>query len=299
MKSYFTTVIIAFIGVLIFSVFISARQSSLIADRAELIVLAEEFSFTEGPAADKSGNVFFTDQPSNRILKWVPGSGIEVYMENAGRANGLYFDNYGNLLAAADERNQLWRINSDKETTVLVDDFKGDELNGPNDIWVDAKGGIYFTDPFYQREYWIRRKPDIDGERVYYLAPDGSLQIVADDVVKPNGIIGSPDGKKLYIADIGDHKTYSYTILANGSLRNQTLFAEMGSDGMTLDEKGNLYLTGNGVTVISPTGELIEHIAVPQEWTANVTFGGKNRNILFITAMSAVYTIDMKVRGAY
>ena len=120
---------------------------------------------------------------------------------------------------------------------------------------------------------------------------------MVDDFVKPNGLIGSADGKKLYIADIGASKTYSYTIESNGHLANKTLFAEMGSDGMTLDNKGNVYLTGKGVTVFDKTGKQIEHIDVPENWTANITFGGKDQKTLFITASKSIYTIKMKVKG--
>lgn len=278
----------------------SARQNSIIKDGAELTRISDMFSFTEGPIADKNGNVYFTDQPNNKILKWSAKTGdIEVYLDESLRANGLYIDHQGNLLACADEKNQLISIDPDKNITVLINDFEGKRLNGPNDLWVDPDGGIYFTDPYYQRDYWDHSEKEIDPERVYYFEPGtGSLTVAADDIVKPNGIIGSPDGKYLFVADIGDSKTYRYSINDDHSLTNRTLIAEMGSDGVTLDTKGNLYLTGNGVTVFNSTGEQIEHIEVPEGWTANVTFGGSDKNILFITAMGAVYTLEMNVKGA-
>ncbi|MBO6524200.1 MAG: SMP-30/gluconolactonase/LRE family protein [Balneolaceae bacterium] len=282
--------------VLLFTIQSLAQNSSIIADGAELKLISDEFSFTEGPAVDPYGNVYFTDQPNNRILKWSTHNGLNLYMGESFRANGLYFDNEGNLLAAADEKNQLIRIAPDKSITILIDSFEDKRLNGPNDIWVDAKGGIYFTDPYYQRPWWDHTEPELD-ERVYYLSPDSELVIVADDVVKPNGIIGSADGTMLFVADIGDNKTYSYTINEDGTLSDQTLFAELGSDGMTLDDQGNLYLTGNGVTVFNPEGEQIEHIDVPENWTANVTFGGFEQDILFITASKSLYTLQMKVKG--
>ncbi len=245
------------------------------------------------------GNVYFTDQPNDQILKWSVDSGeVSVFMKPAGRANGLYFDNQGQLLAAADEKFELWRINDQKEVEVLLSQYEGKNLNGPNDIWVDPKGGIYFTDPYYQRPWWTRTQKEIEQERVYYLPP-GSRQpiIVVEDFVQPNGLIGSPDGNILYIADIGDNKTYSFQVEADGRLSNKTLLAEMGSDGMTLDHQGNVYLTGNGVTVFNPSGEKILHIPVPQDWTANVTFGGKDQKTLFITAMNRLYALDMQVQG--
>lgn len=258
------------------------------------------FSFTEGPVADNDGNVYFTDQPNNKILKWDAGSGdIEVFLDKSLRANGLYIDHDGNLLACADEKNQLISIDADKNITVLINDLDGKRFNGPNDLWVAPDGGIYFTDPYYQRDYWDHTEKEIDPERVYYFDPrSGDLRVAADDIVKPNGIIGSPDGKHLFVADIGDSKTYRYTINKDHSLSDRTMIAEMGSDGVTLDTEGNLYLTGNGVTVFNSEGKQIEHIEVPEGWTANVTFGGTKKDILFITAMGSVYTLDMKVQGA-
>ena len=285
--------------ILLISLGCKAQKQELVADQAKLNLVAADYKFTEGPAVDKNGDVYFTDQPNNRIIKWTAlDNSVSVYMEDAGRANGLYFDHDGSLLACADEKFELWRIDKAKIPKVLIDEFQGKKLNGPNDLWVDAKGGIYFTDPYYQRPYWERKEKEIEKERVYYLTPDmNELRIVADDLVQPNGIVGTPDGKMIYIADIGDKKTYRFTILENGDLSNKTLFTEVGSDGMTIDNKGNVYLTGKGVTVFNKKGEEILQIPVPQKWTANVTFGGPDQSILFITAMNSVYTLEMNVHG--
>jgi gluconolactonase len=271
--------------------------SGLVADGAELRRVATGFAFTEGPAARRNGSVFFTDQPNNRILLWEPDGTVSVYLEEAGRANGLYVDDEGSLLACADENGQLWRISPAKEIEVLLSDPDGRQLNGPNDLWLSADGGIYFTDPFYQRDYWTRTEPDFDTQNVFYLAPDGTLSVVEDGLVKPNGIIGSGDGKTLYVADYGGDKTYAYRRNEDGMLTERREFAAMGSDGMTTDEQGNVYLTGDGVTIFSASGERIGHIAIDEDWTANVTFGGANHDILFITASKAIYTLPMKVRG--
>jgi len=274
-------------------------QGKIIAEGAELNLISSEFKFTEGPATDKQGNVYFTDQPNNRILKWsAEDNSVSVFMENAGRSNGMYFDNEGNLLTCADENSEIWKIDIDKNVTVLISDFEGKRLNGPNDLWVAPNGGIYITDPYYQRDYWERTEKEIPEERVYYLAPGSNkLQIAAEDLIKPNGIIGTPDGKTLYVADIEDKKTWSYTINENGSLTNKTLFTELGSDGMTIDNHGNLYLTGDGVHVFDKEGKKIEHIPIDRNWTANVTFGGKENDLLFITASNSVFTLRMNVTG--
>lgn len=275
-------------------------KNPIIAKGAELQVLGEGFEFTEGPAADQHGNVYFTDQPNNKIHKWWAKNGeITMFLSETGRANGTYFDHEGNLLTCSDMDNQLWSIDMDGNPTVLVADFDGKRLNGPNDLWVTPEGGIYFTDPLYKRPYWTR-DPEMqqDGQHVYYLSPDRDEMIRVDNnLVQPNGIIGTPDGKKLYVADIGDKKTYVYDIQKNGTLANRKLFTDMGSDGMTIDNQGNVYLTGKGVTVFNPDGERIEHIEVDAGWTANVTFGGENMDMLFITASKKVFGLKMNVKG--
>lgn len=272
--------------------------SKLIEKGATVKQLSSEYSFTEGPAVDKEGNVFFTDQPNNRILKWSTNGKLSVFMEDAGRSNGLYFDHQGNLLSCADEKNQLWKIGPDKQVEVLINDFEGKKLNGPNDLWVDPQGGIYFTDPFYKRPWWDHEEAELEHQNVYYLSPDKKdLRMVADGFTRPNGIIGSKDGKKLFVADIGANKTYVYDVAADASLFNKNLFAELGSDGMTLDHKGNLYLTGKGVTIFNKKGQQIGHIAIPEDWTANVTFGGEDQDILFITAKKSLFSLKMKVHG--
>lgn len=219
-------------------------------------------------------------------------------MYPAGRANGLYVDNEGNLLAAADEKNELWKIDRDQNLHILLGQFENKKLNGPNDIWVDKNGGIYFTDPYYQRPYWERTEAEMESQLVYYLAPKNTeAKVIATGFVRPNGITGTPDGKTSYIADIGAKKTYPYTIAENGKLKKQKLFAQMGSDGMTIDNQKNLYLNGEGVTAFDTTGKQIAHIPVSEDWTANVTFGGKEQNVLFITASEGIYKLQMNVKG--
>lgn len=278
--------------------FAKEKEKSLIAKGASIEKLAGDFAFTEGPACDREGNIFFTDQPNNRIMKWSTDSRLSLFQENYGRANGLYFDRKGNLISCSDEKNELWSIAPDGKVTVLVKDFEGKKLNGPNDLWIAPNGGIYLTDPFYKRPWWDHQASEQDGQHVYYLAPGATKLIkVANDFETPNGIIGTPDGKYLYIADIKGNKTWRYSINPDGTLSGKKLFAELGSDGMTIDNKGNIYLTGKGVTIFNSDGVLIENIPVPEGWTANVCFGGKDRHLLFITASKSVYGIKMKVKG--
>ena len=279
----------------------NAPVGTIFADTATPQLVARQFKFTEGPAVDKAGNVFFTDQPNDKIWKYGTDGKLSVFLEKSGRANGLYFDAQGNLLACADEKNQLWSIAPDGKVTVLLKDVQGHTLNGPNDLWLHpTKGDIYFTDPYYQRDYWTRTKPDekLGGQKLYLL-PKGQTQavVVDDQLQQPNGIIGTPDGRQLYVADIKANKTYRYQIGTDGKLSNRQLFVEQGSDGMTIDSEGNVYLTGKGVTVYNAAGQQIQHIDVPADWTGNVCFGGKDRKMLFITASEAVYVLPMRVHG--
>lgn len=272
---------------------------SIIAPGATLTKVQSGFKFTEGPATDLEGNVYFTDQPNDRIVKWSTDGTIADWMKPCGRSNGMCFDHSGNLIACADENNQLWSIAPDHKVTVLVKDFEGKLLNGPNDVWIRPQGGLYLTDPLYARDYW-KRDPAVQqsGQHVWFLSADrSSFKPVATDLNKPNGIIGTPDGKTLYVADIGAGKTYRYAVEPDGSLTGKTLFCEMGSDGMTIDNEGNVYITGHGVTVFNPAGKQIEHIDIAENWTGNITFGGKDRTILFMTASTSIYSLQMRVHG--
>lgn len=264
------------------------------------VKLSGEFSFTEGPAADNEGNVYFTDQPNDRIMIWSVKGKLSTFMQPSGRSNGMFFDVKGNLWACADEKNELWCIAPDKKIEVVVSKYDDKLLNGPNDLWIAPDGSIYFTDPFYKRPWWKHTERPQEKQCVYYLSPDHkTLKMIVDDLVQPNGIIGTPDGKTLYIADIGAGKTWSYTIQGNGILTDKKLFCEQGSDGMTIDAEGNIYLTGKGVTIYDKTGKRIGNIPIPEPWTANICFGGKDRKSLFITASKGLYMINTRMKGVY
>ena len=267
---------------------------------AQVEKLAGDFAFTEGPTCDAGGNLFFTDQPNDRILKWSVDGKLSTFLQPAGRANGMYFDANGQLIACADEKTALWSIAPDGKATVLRSDYGDKKLNGPNDVWVRPDGALYFTDPFYKRPWWTYDAMPQDGQHVYFLSADRQRLVrVAGDLQQPNGIIGTPDGKTLYVADIGAKKTYRFDIAPDGTLAGKTLVVEQGSDGMTLDAEGNLYLTGNGVLVFDKAGRQIDHILVPGErWTANVSFCGKDRRTLFITASTGLYSVRTRVQGA-
>jgi gluconolactonase len=274
-----------------------AADSSIIAPGATLEKLAEGYAFTEGPAADGDGNVFFTDAPNDRIVKWSATDGkFSDWVKPAGGAIGTYFDKVGNLIAAAAEKGELWSIAPDKKVTVLVTNFDGKVFNGPNDLWIRPDGGIYFIDPDFHSTHDPSTR--VEGQHVYFVTPDRkTVARATTDLFKPNGIIGTPDGKVLYVADYLAGKTYAYDINPDGELTNKRLFCDLGSEGMTIDAEGNVYLTMAGVAVFDKTGKRIESIEVP-DMSFNVTFGGKDNDLLFITATGSVYGLKMSVKGA-
>lgn len=284
-----------------FLFYVTAIKAQVVASGAVLQLVDSNFSFAEGPATDRWGNVFFTDQPNDNIWLYDTSGRLSLYLHQTHRANGMYFDKKGDLVACADEKGELISISQQKKISVLTKGYRGHMLNGPNDVWINsANGGMYITDPYFQRDYWTRQQADsaLRGEHLYYLPPHRSQLILADSSLKkPNGITGTPDGKYLYVADMGEWKTYRYQIGKNGSLSNKQLFANEASDGMTIDDHGNVYLTNNGVKVYNSSGQKIAEIDVPEKWTGNLCFGGSRKNILFITASKSVYIIRMQVHG--
>ncbi len=272
------------------------QGSEVIARNGELVQIKDGFTFTEGGAKDAQGNIYFTDIPNNRIHKWNPKTNkVSVFKEDSRGANGCWIDKKGNLIVCEHQGRGLYQVDKDGNRITIIDAYEGKKLNSPNDLWMDKRGGIYFTDPRYGKN---RDDMEQDGEHVYYLSPNRKkLTRVADDLVRPNGVLGTPDGTTLYIADHGGGNTYAYDIKSDGTLKNKRLFVDEGSDGVTLDHKGNVYLTSSAVRIFSSDGKFIEEIVTPKN-PANVSFGGEENKTLFITARDAVYSIEMKVKGA-
>jgi len=274
-----------------------AQESFVIAKNAKIKMVGSGFGFTEGPAVAPDGRIFFTDQPNDRIYIWDEKKGISLYKEGVSRSNGLYFNGKGQLVACADEKNQLIYFDKDKNMVDLYKGFDGKYFNGPNDLWIRPQGGIYFSDPYYKRDWWPKNHTEIQNVRgVYFLSPDKKITRVIEDFVTPNGLVGTPDGKILYVSDIKAGKIWRYNIMPDGKLTGKAFFAPYGSDGMTIDNRENVYLTSDMIYVYNSMGNLVEKIKIPQR-PANVCFGGKKRNILFITARTGIYTLKMKVKG--
>ena len=271
----------------------SAQGNDLIAPGATVERLATGFGFLEGPAADADGNVYFTDVVSERIHRWAPDTGITLFRERTGRANGLAVDLDGTLLVCEMANRQVTAIDRAGRLTILADRYEGQRFNSPNDLWVDPRGGIYFSDA----RYGPTDDVEIAGNHVYYLSADRqALLRVTNDLVQPNGIVGTPDGSRVYVADQGAGRVWAYRPEADGSFSDKRLFVSQGADGITMDERGNLYLTGQDITIFDPTGRQIASIGVPEP-PANLAFGGPDRTTLFITARRSLYRVDMLVTG--
>ncbi len=268
-------------------------KASVVAPEAKVEKLAGGFRFTEGPAVDAEGNVFFSDIPNKRIHKWSLDGKLSTFLEDSGGANGLFFVKDGSLLACLKNKGQLVSISPKGAVTVLAGTYQGKKFNSPNDLWEHPGGMVYFTDPRYGR----RDNMPQDGDYVYCFFRDGrGVKRVIDDMVRPNGVLGSRDGKTLYVADPGVDKTYAYSIEPDGRLSDKRLFAAEGSDGMAIDSEGNVYLTRKAVLVYDSGGNKIETIEVPER-PSNVCFGGADNQTLFITARTSLYSVGMRVTG--
>lgn len=268
----------------------------LIEKDAELITVDNNFLFTEGPVANSRGDLFFTDIENNRVHKLSIDGSISIVYEPSNRANGLTMDLNGDLLICEQSAQRITRMDSNDKISVVAESYNGNPLNSPNDIWVHPDGGIYFTDPRYS---WPEGDLAQDGEHVYFISPDRSaVKRVISDLKKPNGIIGTENGQTLYVADTQLRKVLKFDISTDGSVRNKQEFVNQGSDGMTIDQFGNIYLTWfSGVSVYNPDGRRIEFIRTPQT-PANVGFGGGDRKTLFITARTGLYSLRMNVRAS-
>ena len=271
-----------------------SSPSSLVAPGASVVKLADGFLFTEGPAADAEGNIYFSDIPNDRIHRFDLDGTLSVFLEGGGGSNGLFFDAAGQLLACQMQARRVVSIAPNGAVRVVADAYAGHPLNQTNDLWVDPEGGVYFTDPYYGEAADALEQ---GGFHVYYVPPARDRVVrVIDDLAQPNGLVGTSDGRTLYVSDPGSRKTWAYSIQSDGRLTDRREAAPEGYDGLTLDERGNLYVAHEGVEIYAPDGTWLETLEMP-EHPANLTFGGADGRTLFLTARTGFYSIRMKVRG--
>jgi gluconolactonase len=339
-KRMFLTSLLAVFTLFVFADFslCAEKASSLIAPGATIKTVKTGFNGTEGPAADADGNIYFTERSGSTIQKWTwSDNKVSMYREVKGGAIGQAFDVNGNLLTCEMENGRITKDDLKGSVTVLADFCDGKKLHIPNDLWVDNRGGIYFTDFSFASMKMPEGgmpgagapggAPDAfkdaapTGEKsgqpgsgatgfapprstekinpgdlgINYISPDGKKVTRAANLDSPNGITGTPDGI-LYALDQG--KIWSWKINPDGTLTDKKVFCNTSTDGMALDEKGNVYLTDNGISIYNPKGEKIEEISLPKQQYTNLKFGGKDRKTLFICGATTIYTLEMAVMGA-
>ena len=242
------------------------------AGECDVEVVCDGFAFTEGPVVRADGSVWFTDQPNDRIVRWSPENGCETVIQPALRANGLAVDGEGRLIACAEARNELVGFEADGRVIVLATG-EGAPFNGPNDLWTAPDDSIWFTDPWYRRS-WREGDEPRRSPAVHRRLPDGVIHEVAGDFGRPNGIVGTPDGETLYVADIDRDRLWSYPIEGGRTLGPRRMVVPIGSDGMAIAEDGMVLLTGRGVFVVDPERRALIRTLVPDEsWCANVAVG--------------------------
>ena len=255
------------------------------------------YTFTEGPSWSREGFLVFTDVPAKKVWKVVPGEKPEVLREDPGAANGTTYDSKGNLYLCESRGRRVIRMDKKGAVEVVADKFEGKRLNAPNDIVVRKDGHVYFTDPAFGLQAQGR---ELDFFGIYHVPPRGPMELVAKPKGRPNGITLSPNGRVLYVANSDDRAIYAYDIDNKGAASNERIFAkgiEGVPDGMSVDEKGNLYVTAKGIVIFSPAGALLHTIELA-EMPRNCAFGDVDLQTLYITAYSSVYRIRLNVKGA-
>ncbi len=287
---------------------VNAADEGVIPKDAKFEKLWGDGEFTEGPAYGPDRCVYFSDI-GNRLMRFDPATGkTTAYRDPSGRSNGLCFDAEGHLVAAEGANTggnrRVTRTDKDGKIKVLCDKWDGKKLNSPNDLCIDAKGRIYFTDPRYVGD----EKREIDTESVYRIDPDGTITQLITDVQKPNGIVLSPDMKTLYVADSnpkGNQHLVAFPLKEDGTVGKKKLLHDFGKgrgiDGMKVDAKGNVYgMAGDGDTgglyVFSPEGKQLAFVPTP-ETPSNCAFGGKDHKTLYVTAGKSLYRIKVNNEG--
>jgi len=271
---------------------------------ADVQKLQTDLQFTEGPTKAPDGTLYFTDIPADRIYQISTDGKLSVFLEPAGHCNGLMIPtaNAGTIYACSMDGRLIAIGRKTKKVTPLAPAYMGQRFNAPNDLVVDKSGGVYFTDPHFRAP-----EPLPQGTTaVYYRSADGKVTRLLDDLKAPNGVILSPDEKTLYVIPSLQAEMMAYPVEAPGKLGEGKVFCTLkqpegqsgrGGDGLTVDTKGNLYITsGLGVQVYNPEGKLLGIIEFPEQ-PANVTFGGPDNKTLYATARTSIYSVKMEATG--
>ncbi len=268
---------------------LAADPSGFVA--GEVVTIAEDYEFTEGPVWLRSGELVFSDIPADTNYR----EDHSVFRKPSGKSNGLTLDVQGRLIACEHWNRRVSRTEKDGSITVLAETLDGEKLNSPNDAIVRGDGIIYFTDPPYGLE---GREPDLDFSGVYSISPDGVVSLLVKDFNRPNGIGLSPDQKTLYVSDVAKGHIRAFPVNEDGSLGDGKIHCDVPApDGMAVDEKGNIWTSSaTGIQVFDAAGEHLTTIEFPQ-MPANCAFGGKNFSTLYVTARTGLYKVECNVKG--
>lgn len=288
---------------------LDSRFRSYVMGNSPVKQIATGFSWVEGPVWFGDLNcLLFSDIPSNRIMRWIPGQSTSTFREPSNYANGHTRDRQGRLISCEHGSRSVTRTEHDGTITTLADRYEGKRFNSPNDVVVASDGSVWFTDPHYgiMTDYEGYKSEQEMPCQVYRIAPDGTVKAVATDFNCPNGLAFSPDEKKLYIADTGRMFTDDpqhirvFDVGADGSLSGGDIFHVVNpgcSDGFRVDQDGNIWTSArDGVHCIAPDGTLIGKVLVP-ELVSNLCFGGRAKHQLFITATTSVYMVTLNAHG--
>ncbi len=260
--------------------------------------LAKDFAFTEGPAWSKEGYLIFSDTPTDRLLKWVPGRRVEVYRTDAHGPAGNAFDNEGRLYTCETRTRRVTRTDKKGVIEVVAERWEGRRLNAPNDVVVSRSGHIYFTDPAFGEQSDHR---ELDFYGVYHVSPKGPMKLVARPAGRPNGIALSPNGRILYVVNSDERNVRAYDVDRAGDTSNERVLVSGIAGvpgGIRVDEKGNLYVTAEGIGIYRPDGKLLHHIDMHGR-LSNCGFGEPDYLTLFVTGAQGVYRLRLDVKGAY
>jgi gluconolactonase len=285
----------------------------LVPEDAGLERLGTGFTFTEGPLWNPDGYLLFSDMPGDVRRRWDEENGVTEVANPSNKGNGMTWDNDGRLIVCEHVTSSVVRMDPDGTGSgreVLASHYDGKELNSPNDVVVKSDGAIYFTDPTYGRMpgFGIEREQDLDFQGVYRIPPGGGdPQLLAGDFEQPNGLCFSPEESLLYVNDTGRCHIRAFDVGADGMLSNGRVLADgIGTgdldagdlvDGMKLDERGNIWVTGpGGVCVFDAQGEQLGTLEVPEP-VGNLNWGGPDWSWLFIPATTSLYRVRCKVSG--
>jgi gluconolactonase len=268
-----------------FALLVSAQDFTTVS----FTVLAKGYGFTEGPTwAPKEDYLIFSDTPSDRLMKWVPGHDIEVFREDAHGPSGNAIDIQGRLYTCETRTRRVTRTGKNGAVEVLAEKWEGKRLNAPNGIVVSKTGHVYFTDPAFGEQSDHR---ELDFYGVYHIPVKGEMKLIAKPVGRPNGIALSPSGRVLYVVNSDERNVRAYDVDKNGETSNErVLISKIAGvpGGITVDEKGNLYIAAKGVAIYSPAGRLLHTIEM-HDRPSNCVFGEVDGKTLIITAQGLVY----------